>query len=55
MPESLINGKGRLVSRFGTLAFDGLDQRGLFSADVSAGADEDAEVKVQIGTEDVLA
>ena len=36
------------------MALDGLHQRGLFSADVAAGADEDFELEAQAGAEDVL-
>ncbi len=37
--------KRRFVARFGALAFDGFDQRALFAADVSAGADEQLQIE----------
>ena len=41
----------RLVARLGAFAFDGFDQRALFAADVSAGADEEFQIEGEAGAE----
>ena len=40
-------GKGRLVARFAAIAFDRIEQRGFFAADISAGASADFDIEVQ--------
>src|SRR5579863_3360783 len=46
MEDSVGDGEGRLVARLGALAFDGFNQRGFFSADIAAGADEKFQLEM---------
>src|SRR5262249_30912314 len=48
------SGEGRLDARLAALAFEALDQPGLFAADVGAGAAVDGQVERVSGAEDVL-
>ena len=54
VPKTVGPGEGRLVARLGALAFDGLEQRALFAADITAGADEDLEIETQFAAQDVF-
>ena len=49
--HALRHRKRRFVARFGAFALDGFDQRALFAANVSAGADEQFQVEAQAGAE----
>jgi len=55
LKKTSLAGEGRLVAWIGTMAFEGLKKRGLFAANVAAGADEYFEVKVEVAAEDFLA
>src|SRR5689334_10202115 len=54
MPQSLEYREGRLVARLGTLAFDGLDQSGFLSANVSTRTHEDAQIELPARTKNVV-
>src|SRR5579859_3715482 len=43
--QSGLGRKGRLVARFATIAFDGIKQRGFFTADIRSGAAPDFYVE----------
>src|SRR5262249_42410302 len=53
--ESGLRGEGRLVPRLATIAFDGIEERRLFAADVGAGAAAQLDVELESATEDVFA
>ena len=54
MEQAGLGGIGRLVPRLATVAFDGIEQRSLLSADVSARAAPQLQVKAKAATEDVM-
>src|SRR6266481_2110852 len=55
MEQAGLGGLGRLVPRLAPVAFDGSEQRGLLSADVSARAAPQLQVKAKAASEDVIA
>src|SRR5438552_12031144 len=55
MEQAGLGGIGRLVPRLAPVAFDGIEQRGLLSADVSARAAPQLQVEAETATENVIA
>ncbi len=54
-PHADGGGEGRLGARVGATAFQRVDQRGFFTADVATGASVDEQLEVEAAAEDVLA
>src|SRR5262249_1625279 len=44
----------RLVARFGAVAFDGLDQRAFFTANVTARTDKQPQIEVQAAAQNIF-
>ena len=54
LPQTDLAREWRLVARFGAMAFDGLEKRALFPADVATGAHKNFEIKVELAGENSL-
>ena len=52
--EAGLRGKGRLVARFAAMPFNGIEERRLFTADVSARATADFDIKIQAAAKNIL-
>src|SRR5262245_5056812 len=55
VPEAVSLQFGRSIAGLGTFVFDCADQRGLLTADVAAGADEDFDAHVDAAAENAFA
>ena len=49
-----VNWKRRLVPRFSSLAFDRVEERRLFAANVSAGSPAQLDVEIEAGAQNIL-
>ena len=52
--EAGLRGKRRLVARLAAIAFNRIEERGLFTADVSARAAAEFDIKIQAAAQNVL-
>ena len=53
--ESFVNGKRRFAARLAAFAFDRIEERGLFAADIRAGAAPDFDVETEPASHHVIA
>ena len=54
MEEARLRWKGRLIARLTAIAFDGVEERRFFAADVGSGSSAEFHIKVNRRAEDTL-